>query len=94
MNVFRHDPESTLDYQVRWGDFLGTGDYISASSWVVSSHVAVSSATYTNTTATAFITVASAARVAGATYTITNRIGTFYGAANVDQSFVLRIEEF
>lgn len=93
MKVFRHDPEGTLDYQVVWGSFLANSDMLLSSSWVVSSHVSVTSATFTNTTATAFFTVASAARISGSAYTVTNRVATTAGLSGVDQSFILRIED-
>ena len=51
--TFKKDPQSTLDYQIDWTDWLN-GDQISASDWYVPQGITEESATNTISTTTIF----------------------------------------
>ena len=92
--VHYHDIDADpLDYQVNWYKWLESSDSISSSQWIVSSHVTVACHTNTTSSAIAWVTVNSAARISGARYTITNRINTTNGRKNIDQSFDILLNE-
>lgn len=85
MDSFLKDPDSTIDYQVDWSEWLA-GDTISSSSWVVPSGLTNESATNSTTTATLWVS----GGTKGSQYTVTNRIVTAAGRT-VDRSFKIKV---
>ena len=82
---FTKDPQSTLDYQFDWTDWLG-GDEIATSLWIVPVGLTQSNATHTTTVATVFL----AGGYLGVIYVVTNRITTSLGRT-AERSIVIRI---
>jgi hypothetical protein len=83
---FTKDPQSTLDYQINWLDWLGT-DTIATSAWTVDTGITISTSTNTTTTATVWL----AGGTSGESYTATNTIVT--AAARTEQrSIVIYVE--
>lgn len=72
--VFVKDPQAILDYSVDWTLWLDD-DTISASAWVVSAGLVVTSQVETTKVATVWIS----SGTAGQTYSVTNRITTASG---------------
>lgn len=87
---YRHDPDSTIDYQVDWTDWLAAegNDTITGSTWIVPTGLTKNSDTYTTTSATVWIS----GGTVGTLYTVTNRITTAGGRVE-DQSIVLNCVE-
>jgi hypothetical protein len=84
---FIKDPNGIIDYTVRWTSWLGTGDTISSSSWIMPAGDIVQVAT-SNSTVDAVIRLASG--TVGQLYEITNRIITANGEQN-DQTISVLI---
>lgn len=96
------DPQAVLNYSVRWHEWLGSGETISASTWSITGPespiaLAVDSDTigdYTgqspilsNTVATVIIS----GGTAGVTYTLTNHIITSEGIED-DRSITIKVQ--
>jgi hypothetical protein len=73
--TYTKDPQSTLDYQIDWSEWLADGDTISASQWTVPSGLTEESSTNTTTTATVLLSGGDL----GVTYAVANRITTAAG---------------
>ena len=71
-NTFVKDPDSTLDYQVDWSDWMAESDTIADSAWTVPDGITKASDTYDATTATIWLSGGSA----GSSYEVVNRITT------------------
>ena len=92
------DPQETLDYTFDWSAFLDAagspGDSVAQSSWTIAPQAgsppapALSGAVFTPTTATVFVSDASA----GAIYQLSNRITTAQGRI-AERSITLRCEQ-
>lgn len=83
--TFNKDPDSTLDYQINWTDWLN-GDEISTSAWLVPAGITEASNSNTTTTTTIFI----GGGTVGVRYIVRNRITTTLGRT-VDRSFALQV---
>jgi hypothetical protein len=84
---FMKDPDAKLDYKIDWSDWLD-GDTISASTWTVPAGLTKVSDTFSNTTATIWLS----GGTAGLHYEVTNRITT--GAGRIDdRTLSFRIRE-
>jgi hypothetical protein len=68
---FNKDPQSVLDYQVDWSDWLDT-DEISTSTWSAPAGITIDSETETDTTATVWLS----GGTDGERYEVTNEITT------------------
>lgn len=90
--IFAHDPDSDLDYQIDWAAWLATGDSIASSTWTVPAGLTAGTGaqapTHTATTATIWLS----GGTAGITYQVTDHVTTVQGRAD-DQSIYLRVQE-
>lgn len=66
------DPNDVSDWPVNWASWLQDGEVIVDSEWIVPDGIEVETETFTNTTATIWLS----GGVAGASYRLTNRITT------------------
>jgi len=82
------DPAAVLDYAVDWASWLGVGETISASSWVVGTGITQTTPapSFTTTKATIWLT----GGTAGTEYTITNHVTTTAGRQD-ERSFTVRV---
>ena len=85
MQVYRKDPDATLDYTVDWSAWLATGDIIVSSDWVVPSGLTEVTDAHTQTSATVWLS----GGVEGAEYLVTNRVTTDDGRID-DRTIVVR----
>jgi hypothetical protein len=81
------DPNATLDYTIKWGDWLTT-DTISSVVWTVETGLTQTAATNTTTQATVWV---SGGEV-GTEYTATCRVTTTAGRID-ERSIAIRIEQ-
>ncbi len=91
MKRWYKDPDSVLDYLVRWIEWLDSGDTISTSSWVIEDDdgtLVIDSDENTTITTTVWLS----AGTNGITYTLTNTVVTA-GARTIEKSFTLTIQE-
>lgn len=93
MTVFLKDPDSTVDYQVDWSDYLAEdspADTISTSTWFISPSTSPgltsSNESKTDSTTTAFFS----GGIRKTVYRATNRIVTT-GGRTEDRSVVIRV---
>src|SRR5512143_3859423 len=84
MTTFYKEAAEALDYMMEWDHVLVTGEVITASSWIVPSPLVKGSDSFTDNTATVFIS----SGVAGQSYEVTNHIHTSAGR-EYDQSFII-----
>lgn len=82
------DPDSIVDYGLDWADWLTGGETITASSWPSLGDLTNESDSFTTTATAIFIS----GGVAGATYTLTNRITTSAGRVE-DRSIKISCRE-
>lgn len=94
MTTFYHDPDAVaIDYGIDWYKWLGT-DTINSSYWFSqSAHVLVVQHTFTASSTKAWVSIASASRIDGAVYSLTNRIATDGGRQGVDKTIYLRLKD-
>jgi len=85
---FTKDPNSVLDYQISWADWLGSNETISISTWTAGAGLTIDSSTNTDTTAKVWLS----GGVVGMEITVTNRITTNQ-LRTEDQSLVFTIKE-
>jgi len=88
MAVFRDhkkDPDATLDWIFDWNSWLGPFETITNSEFVVDAGITVESSTFTNKTATVWLSGGTEGQV----YRVTNRITSSDGRID-DRSFTLR----
>lgn len=83
--TFTKDPQSTLDYQFDWSDWL-SGDVIASSVWEVTAGISTANPTNTPTTTTVFLS----GGAVGVKYIVTNRITTSQGRTE-DRRFQLNV---
>lgn len=83
-----HDPDAHLDYLYDWTDWLAEGDTIAASEWIVPDDLTADDESFTDTTATVWIS----GGTAGSNYTVTNRVTTAAGRID-DRSITLKCKE-
>lgn len=82
------DPDSTLDYQFDWGEWLGTDTITSSVFTVDPNTITIQTTTNTTTTATLWLS----GGIVGTVYKIKNRITTVAG--RIDERTVrLKIKE-
>ena len=81
------DPNSVLDYVFDWSRWLSEGDVIGSSSFVVPSDLTVTNQSFTDISATVWLS----GGVVGKTYKITNQITTNPGGRQDERSFELLI---
>lgn len=87
---FGKDPNATLDYTLDWSSWLTSPEIISNVSWIVPGDLTTAASSYTNTTATIFLS----GGTLGQTYTVVCRVTTDSTPARVaDRSFELEIVE-
>jgi hypothetical protein len=72
---FRKDPDALLDYEFDWGAWLPPGDTIAAITMTADAGIVVESSTFTDTTATVWLSGGTELEI----YTITNHITTADG---------------
>lgn len=84
------DPQSRLDYKVKWTRWLAAvGDTIAASTWTsADAALVVENSTFTNTETIVWVR----GGVAGATYLITNRIVTSQGRTD-ERTLKIKIKD-
>ena len=88
-STFKQDPQAQLDYKVDWSAWLGVGETITTSSWVLDPGITQGTpapASHDNTSATIWLS----GGVAGTTYNVTNHIATSAGRIN-DRSISVHI---
>lgn len=83
---FTKDPNAVLDYQISWGNWLGTSETIATSTWIVDTGITKDSDTNTDTTATIWLSGGEQ----NIDYTVTNRIVTNQNRTN-DQSLTIKV---
>lgn len=64
------DPDAVLDYVIDWSDWLEVGEVITFSEWTMIGDATITHSTYTDTTATVWISGGTA------TFSVTNEITT------------------
>lgn len=84
---FIKDPDSVLDYQVDWSDWLD-GDTISTSDWTVPTGITEDSDSNSTTSATIWLS----GGTAGNEYECVNQIVTAAGRT-ADRTIVIKVEE-
>lgn len=88
--LFQKSAIAELDYTFDWRLWLTGDEVIAGSEWVLPEALTLESSSYTNTTATGYIS----GGTAGQTYTVRNRITTDSNPPKIDQrSFQLYIAE-
>lgn len=87
---YKHDPDSTVDYEVDWSAELTAmgDDTIVSAEWVVPTGITLTDESNTTTTHTIWLT----GGTLGASYTVTSRITTAGGRIE-DQSITLSVVE-
>lgn len=85
MQVYRKDPDATLDYMVDWSSWMVSGDSIVSSTWIVPVGIVKASDSYTSTTATVWLS----GGAVGSEYSVTNRVVTTQGRID-DRTIVIR----
>lgn len=89
MSAFTKDPNSVLDYQRDWSDWLATvDDTIATSTWIVPPGLTKGAESKTDTTATVWLS----GGTVGTSYDVTNRITTAGGRTD-DRTFRISIRE-
>jgi hypothetical protein len=89
MTTFIKDPNAQLDFSVDWSDWLTGEEIISASSWTIPDGLTLVSQSYTNTTATVFLS----GGTVGRSYLVQNRITTNNATPRIDdRSFEVYVE--
>lgn len=87
LETFTKDPNATLDYEIKWGDWL-TSDTISAVTWTVETGITQTAATNTTTAATIWLSGGEA----GTEYTVTCRVTTTAGRID-ERSIAIRVAQ-
>ena len=89
IKTWTKDPDSVLDYQIDWSDWLASGESIATSTWTLSATgITQDSKAKTQTTATIWLSGGSAA----SDYDATNRVTTS-GGRTVDRTIRVRVRE-
>lgn len=86
--TFIKDPESVLDFQCDWSDWMAAGDSISTSSWAAEAGITVDSDSNTAATATVWLS----GGTAGNSYNATNTIVTSQGRTD-ERTIVVKVRE-
>ena len=84
---FTKDPQAVLDYVIDWSAWLGE-DTISASEWTVPDGITLDSDSFTDTTATAWLS----GGTAGESYDVTNEIVTDGGRTD-DRTITIQVKQ-
>lgn len=85
---FKKDPDAVLEYAVDWSAWLGE-DTIESSDWTdVTTGITVDSESFTDTTATVWLS----GGTAGTRYTLTNHIVTVGGRTD-DRTIAVTVQE-
>ncbi|KZZ75250.1 hypothetical protein A3765_10530 [Oleiphilus sp. HI0130] len=71
------DPDSTVDFDIDWSQWLREGEVVSSSSWLASPGITVESDSFTGTATKILVS----GGVVNTEYTLTNRITTSLGLA-------------
>lgn len=87
MSRFNKDPDARLDYMVDWTSWLD-GDTITNSVWVVPDGITDEADTFTDTTATIWLSGGSL----GSSYEVVNRITTAAGRID-DRTITIKIRQ-
>lgn len=82
-----HDPNSRLDYQIKWSTWLGT-DQITGSSWAADTANPSGMTLETSSFTTGTTTVWLSSGTAGSSYRFENTIGTLQGRTAQESIFV------
>lgn len=84
---FVKDPQAVLDYEIDWSAWLGE-DTISASQWSAPDGITIDSDSFTDTTATVWLS----GGTAGETYEVTNGISTD-GGRDDDRTIIIQVKQ-
>lgn len=87
MSRFNKDPDARLDYKVDWTSWLGS-DTISTSEWIVPNGITYEADTFTDTSATVWLSGGSL----GSSYEVVNRITTVAGRID-DRTIIIKIRQ-
>lgn len=86
--AFDKDPDEVLDYTINWINWLTSGDTISSSVWIVPAGITEDSNSFTNTTASVFLS----GGIAGTEYKLTNTIVTA-GGRTAQRTISIKVAE-
>lgn len=85
---FSKDSDAVLDYQVNWAAWLPENDTLAASTWTADPGITIDSSSFTDTTATVWLSGGTETAV----YNVVNHITTADGREE-DQTIIIQMRE-
>lgn len=82
------DPDAVLPYDLTWSGWLGAGERITSSTWIVETGITKDSDSFTDTITIIWLS----GGTAGERYEVTNRITTSEGKTE-DRTLIIQVED-